>query len=121
MPKSRRKTSRDSLRRVGSNATVGANEAAIRTFEWRWHKRAHALGLVAQRTQELRWSPRVLQALLEELWIGKEFDLLVGPPRSLSTRRYPQAVAVALALRHSWRRDDLRWILRRLGISTRGI
>ena len=34
--------------------------------------------------------------------------------RALPRRRYPQAIAVALILRHSWRADDLAWILRRL-------
>ena len=35
----------------------------------------------------------------------------------LQVRQYPQAVAVALILRHSWRADDLACILERLGMT----
>ena len=35
----------------------------------------------------------------------------------LQVRQYPQAVAVALILRHSWRADDLACILERLGLT----
>ena len=34
----------------------------------------------------------------------------------LAAKRYPQAIAVALALRHSWQRDDLVTFSKRLGV-----
>jgi hypothetical protein len=48
--------------------------------------------------------------------IDGAFTELVGRPQSLPTKRYPQAIAVALALRHSWRREELVKFARRLGI-----
>ena len=41
---------------------------------------------------------------------------LVGRPSGLPTRRYPQAIVVALALRYSWRRDNLIKLAKRLGV-----
>jgi hypothetical protein len=60
-----------------------------------------------------------VNVLIEELYVEEEFNTLLGDPKSLPRRRYPQAVLLALALRHSWRPDDLACILRRLGIRTR--
>ena len=40
----------------------------------------------------------------------------MGRPQSLPTKCYPQAIAVALALRHSWRREALLKFARRLGL-----
>jgi hypothetical protein len=56
-----------------------------------------------------------LEVLIEELYIDESIDDLLGEhPRDLPTRRYPEAIAVALILRHSWRADDLAWIVERL-------
>ena len=44
-------------------------------------------------------------------------ELLGKAPSQLQVRQYPQAVAVALILRHSWRADDLACILERLGMT----
>jgi hypothetical protein len=63
----------------------------------------------------------LLTLLLEEMWMDEEFQALLGPPRAIAVSRYPQAMAVALVLRHSWRRDDLRRMARRLGLSLRSI
>ncbi len=60
-----------------------------------------------------------MTALIEELYVEDDFHALLGDPKDLPRRRYPQAVALALALRHSWRPDDLACILRRLGFSTK--
>jgi len=77
--------------------------------------------LVAKRTKGLQWSSVLMQSLLEELWVDEEFKHLVDRVHKLRRGQYPQAVAVAVTLRHSWRRDDLRRTARRLGISTRGL
>jgi hypothetical protein len=56
-----------------------------------------------------------LELLIEELYIDESIDdLLSEHLRDLPMRRYPEAIAVALILRHSWRADDLAWIVDRL-------
>jgi hypothetical protein len=57
-----------------------------------------------------------MTVLLNELNIDAMFTDLVGRPQGLPTRRYPQAIAVALALRHSWRREELVKFAKCLGI-----
>jgi RadC-like JAB domain len=58
----------------------------------------------------------VIATLLGELNVDDTFTELVGRPQELPTRRYPEAIAVALALRHSWRRDDLVKFAKRFGV-----
>ena len=78
-------------------------------------KRAHrprggrqkALVAFARQARGLKWSRRLLVLLLEELYVGEEFEELLGPAEDLPASAYPQAIAVAIALRHSWRPDDL--------------
>jgi len=74
--------------------------------------------LIAHGTKNLTWNRRLLGLLLEELHVDDLFFYLVGP-RGLPTKRYPQAVAIAVALRHSWRPDDLFGIARKVGIRLR--
>ena len=83
---------------------------------WRTVLRPQALQLLASRTAKLPWSRGLMTTLLGELNIDATFSDLVGRPSGLPTRRYPQAVAVALALRHSWRREELVKFARRLGV-----
>ena len=59
-----------------------------------------------------------MEVLLEELYVDDGLEKLLGKaPSALQVRQYPQAVAVALILRHSWRADDLACILERLGLT----
>ena len=59
-----------------------------------------------------------MEVLLEELYVDDGLEKLLGKaPSALQVRQYPQAVAVALILRHSWRADDLACILERLGMT----
>lgn len=52
---------------------------------------------------------------MEELHIGDSVAEFLGVPvRALNKRRYAQAIAIALILRHSWRADDLARTLKRL-------
>lgn len=87
--------------------------------DWRQDGRWDALRLLARETRRAKWSPAMLDALVEELFVGEEFVRLLGDPRRLPVRRYPQAVAIALAIRHSWRPDDFQRTLNRLLPSTR--
>ena len=60
----------------------------------------------------------MLELLIEELYIDESIEALLGEhPHALPTRRYPEAIAVALILRHSWRADDLVCIVERLGLT----
>lgn len=59
-----------------------------------------------------------MEVLLEELYVDDGLEGLLGkPPNELQVRQYPQAIAAALILRHSWRADDLAFILERLGVT----
>ena len=84
--------------------------------QWRTVLRPHALRLIASRAAKLPWSRGLMITLLGELNIDTMFTEIVGRPGGLSTRRYPQAIAVALALRHSWRREELVKCAKRLGV-----
>ena len=84
--------------------------------QWRTVLRPRALQLIAEKTAKLPWSRGLIATLLEELNIDGAFTELVGRPQGLPTKRYPQAIAVALALHHSWRRDELVKFARRLGV-----
>jgi hypothetical protein len=63
-----------------------------------------------------------LELLIEELYIDESLNDLLGEhPRDLPTRRYAEAIAAALILRHSWRADDLTWIVESLGLKRRAL
>jgi hypothetical protein len=83
---------------------------------WCRDVRPRAVRLIAARTQTLRWSPALLALVLEELAIDDLFVELLGTARTIPRHRYAQAVAVAIALRHSWRPDSLASVANRLGL-----
>jgi len=85
-------------------------------IEWSSDQRSQVLRLITTATKGLSWSPSLLRLLLDELFVDESFTELMGEPRTLRLRRYPQAVALAIALRHSWRSDDLADVARRLGV-----
>ena len=63
----------------------------------------------------------MIEVLLNELYVDDQLEeLLAKTPRKLRSRQYPQAVALALILRHSWRADDLAWMVKRLGLAKCG-
>ena len=61
----------------------------------------------------------LLQALLEELHISDDFDVLVGRVARQPASQYPRLLAIALLLRHSWCPKDLARTATRLGLSRR--
>jgi hypothetical protein len=65
-------------------------------------------------TNGLVWSRALIAILLDELSTDDEFETLIGKPEALSEHQYPQAVAIAIALRYSWRRDEFGRIMRRI-------
>ena len=83
---------------------------------WRRELRPRAMRLMAARTRHLAWSRALVSVLLDELQHDDLFTEIVGTPNRLTPSQFPQAVAIALLLRHSWRQVDLTRIARRLGI-----
>jgi hypothetical protein len=91
------------------------------TKRWRRDVRPRAVRSAVSATASLQWSPSLMEVLLEELYVDDGLEELLGkPPAELQLRQYPQAVAGALILRHSWRADDLACILARLGVTAGG-
>jgi hypothetical protein len=90
-------------------------------MRWRKENRQRSLAIFSRRTRRLSWSPHLLRLLVEEMWADEELSALVGPYLRIGVIQYPHALAVALAIRHSWRQDDLKRIARVLRISTRGL
>ena len=91
--------------------------ACERTMHWRQAQRLDALRALVVRTASMRWSPRLLRVVLDELHVDGALTPLIGALQSLPSSRFPQAVALAIALRHSWRPDDFAGIAKRLGLA----
>lgn len=90
------------------------------TKRWRRDVRPRAVSSAVAATASLRWSRSLMEVLLEELYVDDSLEELLGKASDeLQVRQYPQAVAVALILRHSWRADDLACILKRLKLRVR--
>jgi ParB/RepB/Spo0J family partition protein len=83
---------------------------------WRNELRPRAVRLIAERTSKLTWSPMLLRLLLEEIRPDELFLEVLGKPDRIAVKHYPQALAIALALRHGWQRDDLFVFSKRLGV-----
>ena len=89
----------------------------IQVQHWRQRHRHVALRQLADGSQGVAWTRRLLNLLLEELHVTDEFDRLVGPISHLSASQYPRLVAIALLLRHSWSLHDLARTGSRIGLS----
>jgi hypothetical protein len=65
----------------------------------------------------VRLDRALLAMLLEELGADEMFFALIGEPGRVPKRKFGQALAVMLLLRHSWRPDDLEECANRLGLT----
>ena len=84
---------------------------------WRRQARPKAIRDAVSATNGLRWSRQLITAVLEELYVGDYIEAhLHKAPDDIGVRTYPQALAVALLLRHSWSPDDLASTIERLGL-----
>src|SRR6478736_3007267 len=81
---------------------------------WREELRPRALRLFAARTASLPWSRALLKLVVRELYPDDLFAELIGDLARVPRRRWPQVVALAVALRHSWRGNGLAQIVRSL-------
>ena len=83
---------------------------------WREELRPRALRLFAARTATLPWSRALLKLVVRELYPDDLFAELIGNLDRIPRRRWPQVVALAVALRHSWRQHGLAQIVRSLHV-----
>jgi hypothetical protein len=83
---------------------------------WREELRPRAIRSFAARTGKLTWSRALVKLVVEELFPDDLFTELVGNLDRVPRRLWPHVIAVAVALRHSWRRDGLARVARRLRV-----
>jgi hypothetical protein len=88
----------------------------VDTDRWRRELRPRELRRFAARARRLTWSRALLNAISEELYPDPLFAELVGPIESIPRRHWPWVLAIAVALRRSWRRDGLAHLAERLGV-----
>jgi hypothetical protein len=84
---------------------------------WRAELRPRAVREFAARATKLPWSRVLLKAAIEELYPDDLFTEIVGDLDRIPPRLWPRALAVAVALRHTWRRDGLTRIAAQLRLS----
>ena len=84
---------------------------------WRRELRPRVLRLFAARARTLTWSRALLKLVVEELYPDDLFPELVGSLDRIPRRQWPRVIAIAVALRHSWRRDGVTRMARRLRVS----
>jgi hypothetical protein len=84
---------------------------------WRDEVRPRAMRVFSMRAKTLTWSRALVKLIVEELFPDDLFTELVGHLDRVPPRQWPHALAVAVALRHSWRRDGLAHLARRLRVS----
>ena len=89
----------------------------VQVDDWRRHDRLDDLRALAEGARGLALSRGLLHALLEELHVSDDFDVLVGRVSRLPASQYPRLLAIALLLRHSWCPQDLARTATRLGLS----
>ena len=88
--------------------------------DWRRTVRPAMLRRAAVATTGLDWSSALFTTLLEELRENDGLEALLGAIRKdLAVAAYPQVIALALILRHSWQPEDLRRILEALEVIDR--
>ena len=84
---------------------------------WRQELRPRAIRTFAGSAAKLTWSRALLKLIVEELYPDDLFTELVGNLDRVPARQWPRVLAIAVALRHSWRRDGLTRVARRLRVS----
>jgi hypothetical protein len=94
-------------------------EHALSEARWWRNQRLAILRRFVTRTEHQRWSPALFRLLVDELVQSDDFDKLIGPLDSVPKYRYPQVIAVALAVRFSYREDLLRRFMARVRGSRR--
>ena len=104
-------------RSTSPQKTTWAPECA-QVDDWRRQGRLDDLRALAEGASGLVLSRGLLHALLEELHISDDFDVLVGRVSRKPASQYPRLLAIALLLKHSWCPQDLARTATRLGLSS---
>jgi hypothetical protein len=95
-------------------------QGVINIFDWRRKVRPAILRRATKATVGFDWSPALFATLLEELGENDGLESLLGSiPKDVGVVAYPQAIALALILRHSWQPHHLRRILESLELIER--
>ena len=102
-------------RSTSPQKTTSARERA-QVDDWRQQGRLDDLRALAEGAGGLVLSRGLLHALLEELHISDDFDVLVGRVARQPATQYPRLLAIALLLRHSWCPEDLERTATQLGL-----
>jgi hypothetical protein len=102
----------DELLEAGRRAKV-----QIDADRWRREIRPALMRHFAARARTLAWSRALVKAVVEELYPDDLFAALVGDVDRVPRRHWPWVLAIAVALRHSWRRDGLTRLASRLRVS----
>jgi len=84
---------------------------------WRAELRPRTMRQFAARTAKLTWSRALLKLVVAELFPDDLFTELVGNLDRVPRQQWPHVIAIAVALRHSWRRDGLSRVAKRLRVS----
>ena len=84
---------------------------------WRNELRPRAIRLFATRTRTLTWSRALVKLIVAELFPDDLFTELVGHLDRVPPRQWPHVLAIAVALRHSWRRDGVARVAKCLRVS----
>ena len=74
---------------------------------WRRETRPRELRRFAASARRLAWSRALVKAIVEDLYPDDLFVELVGNLDRIPRQQWPWVIAVAVALRRSWRRDGL--------------
>jgi hypothetical protein len=96
----------------------GQSPSHLDPSEWQRRVRPQILHTLIDTTHDLSWSRRLINLLLDELHISDDFDRLIGPTARRPAADFPQLLAIAVLLRHSWCPRDLARTARRLGLSS---
>ena len=84
---------------------------------WRRELRPRVLRVFAARAKRLTWSRALLKLVVAELYPDALFHELVGSLDRVPRRQWPWVLAIAVALRLSWRRDGLTRMAKSLRVS----
>ena len=84
---------------------------------WRREIRPRVLRQFAGCARQLTWSRALLKLVVEELYPDDLFAELVGNIDRVPRHQWPKVIAIAIALRHSWRRDGLTRLATGLRVS----
>jgi ParB/RepB/Spo0J family partition protein len=111
-------SSEDQARTEEARRAEEAKRAKEREAAERWQNelRPRALKLIAARTTKLRWTPVLLNLVLDQIASGDQLRELIPQLDELPSARYPQAAVLSLAVRASWRRENLFQLLKTLDI-----